>query len=113
MTNGNNLPDEPLSFIRRCVRERRIYWTYHVNMRMAGRHITRQAILESVDTFEIIESYPEDKYLPSYLVWAKADEGIFHVLFAVDVAECNVRVITVYRPTREQWSYDYRRRQDP
>lgn len=38
----------------------------------AGRvlGIERDAILESVESFEILEAYPEDKYLPSYLVYA-------------------------------------------
>ena len=67
---GRRLPTDPLGFIRRCVRERRVYWTYHVNMRLAGRYISRDELLEATETYEIIESYPEDKYLPSYLVWA-------------------------------------------
>ena len=58
-------PADPLAFIQRCVRERKILWTYHVNMRIERRHITRDEILGAVDAYEIIESYPEDKYLPS------------------------------------------------
>lgn len=54
------ISDDPLDFIRRCVREGRILWTYHVNMRMKDRFISRRMILESIDNYEIIESYPED-----------------------------------------------------
>ncbi|MCY4506786.1 MAG: hypothetical protein OXG35_07470 [Acidobacteria bacterium] len=35
-TPERTVPADPLAFIMRCVRERRIYWTYHVNMRLAG-----------------------------------------------------------------------------
>ena len=71
------LPDDPLAFIRTCVRKRQIFWTYHVNMRLQGRHITREVILDVVDTYELIESYPQDKYLPSYLVLAYDGSGAF------------------------------------
>ena len=60
-----NIPDDTIVFISRCVRERKIHWTYHVNMRLAGRFLTRAEILDAVDSYEIVESYPEDKYLPS------------------------------------------------
>ena len=43
------------------------------------------AILASTGTYEIIESYPEDKYLPSYLVYSRHGDLMFHVLFAADV----------------------------
>lgn len=66
-------PNRPVirsSFIRRCVRDRKLFWTYHVNMRLERRHITRDEILSAVDSYAIIESYPDDKYLASYLVAA-------------------------------------------
>jgi hypothetical protein len=97
------LPADPLAFIRHCVRERRILWTYHVNMRLEARFIPRQAVLDSVGEFQIIESYPDDKYLPSYLIYARHEGDIFHILFAADVPNQNVRVVTAYRPNREDW----------
>ena len=80
-----------------------IYWTYPVNMRLAGRHILRDEILEATDNYEIIESYPQDKYLPSYLVWATSGSDPFHVLFAADVANDNVRIVTACRPNLDEW----------
>lgn len=82
---NKKIPQDPLRFIQDCVRARRISWTYHVNMRLEKRWIPRSWILDAVDVYELIESYPEDKYLPSYLVWAKAGAITFHVLFATDV----------------------------
>lgn len=70
MAPENLIPEDPLAFIRRCVRLNKLKWTYHVNMRMKGRFISRQAILNSFEEYEIIEEYPKDKYFPSYLVYS-------------------------------------------
>jgi len=104
------VPDNPLAFIQQCVRERKIHWTFHVNMRLKGRSICRRKILESVSTFEIIEEYPKDKYLPSYLIYSQHQGSIFHVLFAVDAPGDNVRVITAYYPDTEEWEEDLKTR---
>jgi hypothetical protein len=107
-------PDNALRFIQKCVRERKVLWTYHVNMRLRDRCISREEILDSVDEYQIIEEYPTDKYLPSYLVCCDLKGRIFHVLFAADVQDDNVRVITAYYPNRNDWEQDLRtRRQSP
>ena len=62
------LPDDPISFIRNCLRGGRILWTYHVNMRLGGRFIARETIIAAAESYEIVEAYPEDKYIPSYLL---------------------------------------------
>jgi hypothetical protein len=79
-------------------------------MRLKGRFISRRKILESVSTFEIIEEYPKDKYLPSYLIYSQHQGSIFHVLFAVDVPGDNARVITAYYPDTEEWEEDLKTR---
>ncbi len=107
------LPDRPLDFIRRCVRQRKILWTYHANMRLRGRFIERTSILDAVDAFEIVESYPDDKYLPSYLVHGLSGGTVFHVLFAVDVADDSVRIVTAYRPDPRDWKEDLKTRRTP
>jgi len=103
MADERKSPSDPLEFIRDCVLNRRIYWTYHVNMRLKDRFLDRGMILESIDAYEIIEAYSEDKYLPSYLVYALHCGVVFHVLFAADVEERNVRVITSYYPDPARW----------
>lgn len=98
---------DPLEFIKRCVRERRVFWTYHVNMRLERRSISREELLDAVESYEIVEAYPDDKYLPSYLILGAA---AFHVLFAIDVEGDNVRVVTAYRPDPREWEPDLRTR---
>ncbi len=107
---GRRVPEDALAFIRDCIRRRRILWTYHVNMRLAGKVIRREAILEAVETYEIVEQYPQDKYLPSYLILARHGDDVFHVLFAADVEGDSVRAVTTYRPDPEEWQPDLKTR---
>jgi len=104
------LPEDPLGFIRRCVMQRKILWTYHVNMRLRDRYIPREAILESAGAFEVIESYPDDKYLPSYLVYSKHRGMVLHAVFAADVKGENVRDVTAYQPDPQKWKMDLKTR---
>lgn len=104
------LPENPLEFIQQCIKQRAILWTYHINMRLRERSMTRQMILESVKTYEIIESYPDDKYLPSYLVYAQQEGQHFHILFATDVANRNIRIVTAYFPDIEEWEPNFKTR---
>ena len=104
--NSGQIPDDPLKFIQECVRKRSILWTYHVNMRLENRFISRDEILGAVESFKIIEAYPEDKYLPSFLILAKGEKAAFHVLVALDFEGDNVRIITAYRPSQDRWMPD-------
>ncbi len=79
-------------------------------MRLAGRFISREAILAAVETYQVVEGYPEDRYLPSYLILARHGAEAFHVLFAVDVEGDNVRIVTSYRPDRGEWQDDMKTR---
>jgi hypothetical protein len=79
-------------------------------MRLRGRCIARESIVAAVDTFELVEAYPDDKYLPSYLLLGRAGADAFHVLFALDMEGDNVRVVTVYRPEVAEWQHDLKTR---
>jgi len=110
VTRERLLPSDPVGFIQDCIRRGRILWTYHVNMRLAGRFISRESILGAVETLELVEAYPDDKYLPSYLVLGAVGSDAFHVLVAVDVEGDNVRIVTAYRPDAGEWRDDLRTR---
>ena len=104
------LPDDPVAFIRECLQEGRILWTYHVNMRLGQRFIARETIIASAGSYEIVEAYPEDKYFPSYLLLGRVGEEVFHALFGADVDGRNVRVVTAYYPSLEEWVADLKTR---
>ncbi|MBN1509513.1 MAG: DUF4258 domain-containing protein [Sedimentisphaerales bacterium] len=107
------MDDKILTFIRECIRHRRIRWTYHINMRLQGRFISREVILGSTHSYEIIEEYPDDKYLPSYLVYAEHAGEVFHIHIATDVAGNGVVIVTAYRPSPDRWEADLRTRRRP
>ncbi|OGF67675.1 MAG: hypothetical protein A2Y62_11140 [Candidatus Fischerbacteria bacterium RBG_13_37_8] len=104
---------DTLKFIKACIKSRKILWTYHVNMRLKKRFIPREAILLSVDTYEIIEEYPQDKYLPSYLIYAAYEDLILHIQIAVDIKNDSITIITAYKPTLEKWETDLKTRRKP
>lgn len=71
---------------------------------------SRQIILDATDSYGIVEAYPDDKYLPSYLLLGRTGDDVFHVLFGVDVVGRNVRVVTAYVPSPEEWEPDLKTR---
>lgn len=77
-------------------------------MRLKVRAISAGMLLNAVPSFEIIEAYPDDKYLPSYLVRAEWKGTVFHAQIATDVEGDNVRVVTMYVPNPAEWSEDFR-----
>jgi hypothetical protein len=79
-------------------------------MRLAGRFIPRELILAAVASYDLVEVYPDDKYLPSYLILVRDHQDAFHVLFAADVPGDNVRVVTAYRPDPGEWQPDLKAR---
>jgi len=99
-----------LRFIKSCIKRRKIRWTYHVNMRLKGRSMGREAVLSSLDTYEIIEEYPKDKYVPSYLIYAEYQNQIIHIQIAADLENDNVRIVTTYKPTLDKWEKDFKTR---
>ena len=97
-----------LDFIKKAVVERRILWSYHVNMRMEGRFISRDAIIISAENYEIIEKYHDNKYLPSFLVYTCYNDEIFHINIAVDEENNRVIIITAYRPDLFRGEADFK-----
>jgi len=77
-------------------------------MRLQQRKLNAETLCEAVSTFEIVEAYPHDKYLPSFLIRAEARGLVFHAHVAADVEGGNVRVVTMYTPNPEEWDNDGR-----
>ena len=77
-------------------------------MRLEKRALSAEMLLNAVRSFEIIEPYPDEKYLPSYLVRAQWKGAVFHAQIATDVEGDNVRVVTMYVPNPAEWSEDFR-----
>jgi len=79
-------------------------------MRLGQRFIARETIIAAVENYEIVEEYPDDKYFPSYLLLGRRGEEVFHALFGTDVDGQNVRVVTAYYPSPDEWEEDLKTR---
>ena len=79
-------------------------------MRFRERNLSAGMLLNSTSTLELIESYPGDKYLPSYLVRGEHGATVFHALIAADLEADNIRVVTMYSPHPSEWDNGYRTR---
>jgi hypothetical protein len=106
------LPDAPLAFIKDCLGSGRVHWTYHVTMRLQQRGLTSGMIRNAMATLEILEAYPQDKYLPSYLVRGRSEDCVFHAQIATDVEGENIRIVTMYTPDPNEWDKGLRLRRN-
>lgn len=81
-----------------------------IRLRPRGDHAARETIIRAADSYEMVEEYPEDKYLPSYLLLGRQGEEAFHVLFGAEIEGQNVRVVTAYYPSAEEWEANLKMR---
>ena len=104
------MPDAPLVFIKDCLARGRVRWTYHVTIRLQQRSLTSGMLRDAMETLEIIETYPQDKYLPSFLLRGEFNESVFHIQVATDVEGENIRIVTMYLPDPHGWDAELRTR---
>lgn len=81
--------------------------TNHARIRMFQRNVTTDLIKEIVLQGEVIEEYPNDFPCPSLLILGYHKKNPLHVVIAN--CENHVRIITVYKPDKENW-IDYKKR---
>ena len=79
-------------------------------MRLQQRGLVAGTIRQAMATLEIIEAYPDDKYLPSFLLRGESEGCVFHAHIATDVEGENIRVVTMYTPDPSEWDEGLRLR---
>ncbi|MBI4902765.1 MAG: DUF4258 domain-containing protein [Acidobacteria bacterium] len=67
------------------------------------RRITRKETEEAVQSGEVIENYPSDKYGPSCLVLGWTASGRPLHIQCTHPARARVKIITVYEPSPSDW----------
>ena len=84
-------------------------FTRHALDQSILRGITVQELREAMESGEVIEDYPQDKYGPSCLVFGMTNsERPIHIQCSYPSREI-VKIITLYQPDPEQWM-DYKER---
>ncbi|MFC1879376.1 DUF4258 domain-containing protein [Chloroflexota bacterium] len=98
-----------LDQIRRKIQAGQFEYAQHAVDQSIIRRITVQELRQALQTAELIEDYPEDKYGPSCLILGfTRDSRPLHI-------QCShpsrplIKIITIYQPDPELW-YDYRTR---
>jgi hypothetical protein len=74
------------------------------------RCLDAEALRNAIASLEIIEAYPDDKYLPSFLLRGETKGAVFHAQIATDVEGDNIRVVTMYTPDADEWDEEFRKR---
>ena len=82
----------------------------HAVRRMFERAIAVADVVALIRSGEVIERYPQDQPLPSYLLLGFIDGEPLHVAVGVEVGDRRCVAVTVYRPSVELWDDDFRTR---
>ncbi|WP_095042630.1 DUF4258 domain-containing protein [Candidatus Promineifilum breve] len=78
-------------------------FTRHALDRTILRRIHVSEIREAIDTGQIIEDYPEDKYGPSCLILGFTQAGRPLHLQLTYPLQSLIKLITVYEPDPDEW----------
>lgn len=87
-----------------------VTYTVHAYDRMSKRGVTRQEVLNAIESGHVVEDYPDDLPFPSKLYLGASASGPLHVVAAWDSKRLEWLVITVYYPDVERWEADYQTR---
>jgi hypothetical protein len=92
----------------------RILWSRHAIAELVGDELDRIQVEEALKASEVIEDYallhrpPPDCLVLGWL----PDEEPVHAVIAIDKAKDRLFVITVYKPSPEEWENDWRTRKE-
>lgn len=94
-----------------------LLFSTHAARRMYERGIYREDVQRALVTGEVIERYPDDTPLPSYLLlaWLDREPGQHlpvHIVCADEAERERTHIITVYWPDLDRWQPDYKTRRE-
>ncbi len=87
-----------------------VKFTEHARLAMRDDNLTTFDVLQAIKNFEIIEEYPDAKPFPACLIlcWLRGKKPL-HMVCALPEHVDMLIIVTMYIPSKEEWS-DYRRR---
>lgn len=96
--------------LKQCFLDKDYILTAHASDRAVKRLIRSSEIEQAVLSGIVIEDYPNDKYGPSCLILGYTDnQRPLHI--QVSYPE-NIKVITVYEPSVNEWHKDFKTRKN-
>lgn len=99
-------------FIRRKAVERNVKWSTHALKELTPEPFTVTDVEDALQHTEVIEDYPHlHRFLPDCLVLAFDNfPQPIHCVVALNEMRDYILIVTVYRPTAEEWEDDWRTR---
>ena len=88
----------------------KVVWSRHAVTELVADDLTRHQVEQALQECELIEDYLTlHRPLPGCLVlgWVSLGEPL-HAVVAVDLQRDRIFMVTVYRPSREEWEDDWR-----
>lgn len=95
-----------IAALREAIALHHYLFTEHASDRAVLRNISSQEVEEAILDGEVIEDYPDDKYGPSCLILGYTKRG--RPLHIQVTYPPEVKVITVYSPSTEEWNQGFR-----
>lgn len=99
-----------LDKIKQLVDNRKVEWKKHALKRLFERSLKRNQVFDAISNCEIIEQHSLQRPLPSILALGYYNNEPLHVMLAVDEPNETVWIITVYKPSLEEWMEDFKTR---
>jgi hypothetical protein len=90
--------------------EKTLFYTNHAIKQMFQRNITTSEIEEVLNNGETIIDYPNDKPLPSKLLFYMINERPLHVVCSFNNDALTTIIITAYIPSLDIWENDFKTR---
>ena len=89
-----------------------IVFSDHVISQMFKRDIFVEDVKQVINHGEVIKEYPNDKPCPSYLILGRVNQRPLHLVIAKgDFDKCII--ITVYEPSQDIWSANFKTKIKP
>lgn len=111
------LPEEKENFIRRTAEEHvpatneKISWSLHAVKKLRLEGLRRKDIEDSLKKCLLIEDYVmEGRSLPGCLVLGFIGSDPVHAVIAIDRDFDRIFLITIYKPSPERWTNDWKTR---
>ncbi|MGE0175348.1 MAG: DUF4258 domain-containing protein [Oligoflexales bacterium] len=83
----------------------------HAITQMFSRNISVDDVKAALRNGEAIESYPNDKPYPTWLLLGTVENRPLHVVMARNTLDANCIVVTAYEPSLSFWEPDFKTRQ--
>lgn len=99
-----------LDKLREAIKSGSFEWRKQTLVRLAGRNISQDTIIEVIMKGEIIEDYPHSTPFPSCLILGWIQAKPYHVAVSFDETLKMAYIITAYKPSLDKFEPDFRTR---